>query len=250
MTIDYTLQSGSHEKREIGMCAMEWVAFLANEPHSDAPDCVSPVLTQFCVVFNDRLPDDRRQRLRPYLTRTIGTRDDGHDEERAWMCLDWLIRVYAPTWLSLAHLEDAAERLRSLPPVLAAENLTRAMDDVSYARDRADAAGAAAWDGDAAGAIFRAAARAAAWDAARAAAAAAAWDGDAAGAIFRAGAWHAARAAARAAAAAWDGDALQPTADLLQDWAFDLLDRMVGFNDEVIQLPEPMAREYERLLAA
>jgi hypothetical protein len=85
VSIDYTLKSGSHESREAGMCAMEWVAYLANEPHSDSPVCVSPVLRSFCIAFNDALPDGQRQRLHPYLTRCIGTAGDGRDEERAWL---------------------------------------------------------------------------------------------------------------------------------------------------------------------
>jgi hypothetical protein len=214
---------------------MEWVAYLAGEPHTDTPVCVSPILTRFCIAFNDGLPDDERQKLRPYLARTIGTRGDGLDQERSFMCADWLIRTYTPTWLDLAGLDEAANRLRSLPPVLAVENVTRSMDALNSARAEASAAGAAA----------RAAAWAAAWAAARAAAWDAAWAaaGDAAGAAAGAAAWDAAWAAA--GAAAWDAagdaaraaarDALAPTVLALQTSAFDLLDRMLP--TEIIQLP-------------
>ncbi len=34
-----------------------------------------------------------RQRLRPYLARTIGPAEDGFDSTRSWLALDWLIRV-------------------------------------------------------------------------------------------------------------------------------------------------------------
>src|ERR1700752_2452214 len=76
MSTDYTLAYGTHSTPEDGRCAMEWVSYLAGEPHSDEPACVSPVLRIFCATLNDALDDDRRQRLRPYLTRTIGTADD------------------------------------------------------------------------------------------------------------------------------------------------------------------------------
>jgi hypothetical protein len=200
---DYFLSKGAHSRATDGRCAMEWVAYLAGERHSDSPVCVSPVLKTFCISFNDALDDEQRQKLRPYLARTIGTAGDGLDEERAWLATDWLIRTYTPAWLSLAHLDAAAERLRALPPVLAVENLTRAMDALNGARSEAAAAGDAAW--------------AAAWDAAWAAA------GDAAGDAARDAAWAAA------------GDALQPTVIDLQTSAFDLLDRMLP--TEVIQLP-------------
>jgi hypothetical protein len=97
---------------------MEWVSSLAGERHSDAPLCVSPVVRRFCTTLNDALDDVARQRILPYLARTIGTAGDGLDERRSWMALDWLIRVYAPTWLAAAHLPHSADALRSLPAVL------------------------------------------------------------------------------------------------------------------------------------
>jgi hypothetical protein len=238
---DYTLSKGSHTTANEGRCAMEFVAYLANEPHSDTPVCVSPVLRRFCIAFNDSLDDVNRQRLRPYLARTIGTSGDGLDEERSWLAMDWLIRTYTPTWLALAGIDDVAERLRSLPPVLAVEILNRAIPDLREGRRKAavarDAAGAAAGDaaraaagavagagaaaGDAAGDAAWAAAGDAAWDAARAAAGAVAGAGAAAGA--------AAGDAAGAGAAAGDAakDALAPTISELHESAFVLLDRML-----------------------
>ncbi len=72
----------------------------------------------FCTTLNDALDDVTRQRILPYLLRTIGTAGDGLDERRYWMALDWLIRVYAPTWLAAARLPHPADALRSLPAVL------------------------------------------------------------------------------------------------------------------------------------
>ena len=115
MSSDYRLGYGTHATPEDGRCAMEWVSYLAGEPHSDHPGCVSPVLRAFCMTLNDSLEDGPRQRLRPYLVRTIGTADDGLDETRSWMALDWLIRTYAPSWLAMAGLAGSAHRLDSLP---------------------------------------------------------------------------------------------------------------------------------------
>jgi hypothetical protein len=226
-TNPYLLSSGSHKSADDGRCAMEWVAYLAGEKHSDQPVCVSPMLKEFCIRLNDALPDDQRQRMRPYLARTIGTAGDRLDESRRWLCADWLIREYTPTFLELVpSLKARADALRVLPPVLAAEDVKRAMVDLSAARSEASAAraaaraavGAAAWDavGDAAWA----AAGAAAWDAARDAAWAENWD--------------AARAAARAAA----GDALVPSVLALQNSVLSpggLLDRMLP--TEVVRVP-------------
>jgi hypothetical protein len=217
---DYFLSKGGHSTAADGRCAMEWVAYLAGEEHSDSPVCVSPVLQPFCINLNDSLPDEKRQQLRPYLARCIGTAGDGRDDERRWLCADWLIRTYTPAWLRLVpSLQGHADTLAALPPVLATENVDRAMRDLRAARSDAAAAWAAA--GDAAGDAARDAARDVAWDVAWDAAWAVAWDA----------AWAVARDAAGDAA----GDALKPTVDEIQDSLIGLLDWMLP--TELVQLP-------------
>ncbi|MGE0289090.1 MAG: hypothetical protein AB7I42_22810 [Bradyrhizobium sp.] len=208
---------------------MELVAWLAGEPHTDHPACVSPVIAGFVRTWNDALPDaDRTRILRPLLPALIGTATTDADERaRARLATDWLIRTFTPAWLDAAHLTEDAAALRSLPEVATVADIIGAQPVLDRTRRSAAAARAAAWD--AAWAAARAAAwdaaRAAAWAAARAAAGAAAWDAaraaawaaaraaawDAAGDAAGAAAWDAARAAAWAAAraAAWDaaGDA-------------------------------------------
>jgi hypothetical protein len=249
-----SLKHGAHRDFEQGMCAMEAAAYIANEPHSASPACVCSVLTSFMVGWNDGLPsdEDRDRLLKPLIPRLLGTAGDGHADERSWLAIDWLIRVYTPAWLAtVPALVEHADRLRALPPVLAMENVTRAMEVITPARKDAaaawaaartaagdaawDAARTAAWDAarDAAGDAARTAAGDAAWaaagDAARDAARAAAWDAarDAAGAA----AGDAARAAARDAA--WDaaGDALKPTVTALQASASLLAENMIALGE-------------------
>lgn len=255
MSIDYyTLAYGTHASPEDGRCAMEWVSHLAGEPHTDEPTCVSPVLRAFCVALNDGLEDAPRQRLRLYLGRTIGTAGDGLDNWRAWMAMDWLVRTYTPTWLSLAGLCDAADRLRSLREVSDVADLGPALRALRFARKRARSewgAGRNGWLTP--GLIARATAREAAW----ATAAAAAW------AAARAGVGDAAGDRARAAARAAAGDAaatlvraartgasrvetreaakasLAAPLEEMQDAAFVLLDRMLPLVD----VPAPAVRD-------
>ena len=216
MTIDtITLATGAHSKPESGMCLLEAASYVAGEAFSDRPQCVSPVLGAFGRALNDVLPDASRQRLVPLIPRIIGTRDDGHDERRSYIALDWLIRTYLPAFLDLA-LPDEAAKVRALQPIT----------DMPTA----EAAGPvvrAAWEaaGDAAGEAAGAAARAAAGEAARAAAGEAA--GDAAGDVAGA----AARAAARAAAGVSARDFLAPTVARLQNSAIAL------FDERLIDVP-------------
>jgi hypothetical protein len=197
------LSKGNHPRPFEGetptMCAQEFASYLAGEPHSDSPKCVSPVLNRFMVSFNDSLDDEQRQRLRPYIVRTLGTAGDGQDGARSYMALDWLIRVHTPAFLAAAGLTEEAEKLRGLAAIEGIEQARAATPCVT-------AAGAAAWAaaGDAAGAAARDATWAAAGDAA--------WDA--------------------AGAAAWD--ALQSTVSALQSSAFNLLERMLdpsGMHD-------------------
>ena len=109
-----TLKSGSHATREEGVCAMEAVAWLAGEPHSDAPECASPVIAAFLRSWNDNLPtdEDRQRLLRPLLPLVIGTRADNATELwRPYMALDWLVPgAYAgvaassPAWMTTQRL--------------------------------------------------------------------------------------------------------------------------------------------------
>jgi hypothetical protein len=243
---------------------MEWVSYMAGEPHSDQPACVSPVLRAMCIALNDGLEHDPRQRLRPYLTRTIGTADDGLDSARGWMAMDWLTRVYTPAWLRLAGLVGIAERLETIEEVSDTDRLRRALELLEEARHEARGARARAYRTPlptgwaaalAAGLTGReaawACAGAAAWAAARigigdiagdrARAAARAAAGDAAAIAVRHSREASRRAGVRTAARA----ALEPTLEMLADSAMDLLDRMLP--TEHLPLPEPVAHRRDAI---
>ena len=257
MTDDYTLAYGTHSTPQDGRCAMEWVSYLAGESHSDQPACVSPVLRSMCIALNDGLDQGPRQRLRPYLTRTIGTAGDGLDTTRAWMAMDWLARLYTPAWLRLAGLHAAADRLAALETLTSAPTLSAALDALEDVRHEARVARGHAFraplpTGWAAGVAAAMAGREAAWACAGAAAWAAARigigeaDGDRARAAARAAAGDAAAIAVRHSRQAAGGGgvrmiaraALAPTVDALSDSALRLLDRMLP--TEVLTLPEPV----------
>src|SRR5690606_35073930 len=77
------LGAGAHDSREAGMNAMEAVAWIAGEPHSDTPECTCPVIAKFIRSWNDALPDEDRTRLlRPLLPALIGTRGSEEIEDR------------------------------------------------------------------------------------------------------------------------------------------------------------------------
>lgn len=232
-TAHITLSKGQHTSPEDGMCVMELAAYIAGEPHTDHPVCVSPVIASFLRSWNDKLNDTDRQMLRPYADKVLHTADQ-HDEQRAWLAADWLIREHLPTWLDFAGLSQHAASLRDLETIDCVTRLPQANVTVSIARDAsrdasrdAEPAMCATWAAGGAGI----AAWSAAWGAARNTAWAA---GDAAGASRDA--FDAARAAASvaASAAAWAAarQNLAPTVSLLQQSALGLLDRMIAVGKE------------------
>ncbi len=117
----FKLDKGAHAPPANGpteACVMELVAYIAGEPWSDNPECVSPVLTAFLQRWNDDLDDEGRQKLKPFIPRVIGTAGDGQDVARAWLATDWLVRVHTPAWLELAGVKESAVALRALPPLV------------------------------------------------------------------------------------------------------------------------------------
>lgn len=142
---EITLLSGSHDTPTNGPegCAMEIASWLAGEPWSDHPPCVSPVIGSFLRRWNDDLDNEGSQMLKPHLPRVVGTNAE-HDEERAWMLTDWLVRVCAPAWLELAGVEESPAALRSLPPITK-ETVSAAQPTIDKARKKGAAARAAGW---------------------------------------------------------------------------------------------------------
>jgi hypothetical protein len=271
MTEDYLLSYGTHATPDEGRCAMEWVSYLAGEPHSDSPACVSPVLRALCISLNDDLPERPRQRLRPYLARTIGTAGDGLDEERAWLAMDWLMRTYAPRWLSLVSLEAEAAGLADGPEITDGGALRAALEPLERARAATRRSRAAAFSSVGnpitswtAQVRLGRSGREAAWACAGAAVWAAArlgigeLDGDRARASARSLAGDAAAIAVRRLR---DDDvcgrlagrdalrtALGPTLQALADSSIDLLDRMLP--TESLSLPTTAATSSDRLASS
>jgi hypothetical protein len=138
---EITLQPGSHNTREDGLCVMEAVAWLAGEKHSDMPKCASPVISQYCQVLNDAGPEFR-ERLKPYIYKIIGTVSPELDQARGFIAADYAVRVFAPIALRHAGLTQEANSLELLSRIVDRETAAYAYA-YSAAYDAAYAATAA-----------------------------------------------------------------------------------------------------------
>jgi len=138
---DITLETLPHGRRGLRLTFLELVSWLAHEHHSDAPECVSPVLATYSRWFASALDDRRRQELKNRARRMIGTGRTERaataisagtmtaaDVDRAWLAVDWLIRVQATAWLRLAGLTEAAGRIESIGPATDRGDLLQAVD--------------------------------------------------------------------------------------------------------------------------
>ncbi|MEO6595589.1 MAG: hypothetical protein ABIP94_12625 [Planctomycetota bacterium] len=128
------LQRGAHASRDDGMCAMEMVAWLAGEAHSDEPVCSCPVLSAFVRACNDAMTDEARNRhLRPLVPLLVNTRGKAAAERaRGMLVIDTLVRRLLPAWLRRHHRPDEARLLGELPPLLRLEDARAALRAVDH----------------------------------------------------------------------------------------------------------------------
>ena len=140
------LRYGSHGTSDKGMCAMEAVAWLANEPHSDRPACTCSVIAAFVRRFNDRLrtDEDRTLLLRPLLLELIGTRSTGLYvmRQRAYLAADWSVRTMLPILFRAFGWTEAADQCTNAAPIVDRQTALMGRDIARQAQAAAAAAAA------------------------------------------------------------------------------------------------------------
>jgi hypothetical protein len=214
------LELGSHAERSDGLCAMEAVAWFADEPHSDSPKCASPVAAAFVRRWNDDVGDADRQALLalvPQLARSRGSYIV--EQRRGLAAADWLVRNHTVTWLRAGGLRLAADAIAGLGRLEAWNDGARWVQPLGRARDLASAAGGgspadgwmAGWD------PARDAARDASWVAARDSGQVACW----------LAIWDDARIAARHAAWRASPSSVEDAAGELSASAWNLLESIL-----------------------
>jgi hypothetical protein len=90
-----TLVKGVGSRRRGELCIMSFVALLAGEPHTDHPASASPLIRNLAIPINDAMPDELRQRLKPFAARIVGT-NDGCDRARVEVLRQSLLTEILP----------------------------------------------------------------------------------------------------------------------------------------------------------
>lgn len=160
----------------------------------------SLVAGAWATALNSAWDDEQRQLLKPYTDRLPGSATGPADEEtRAWLLIDWMVRVHTPALLRLTGLDEHARALESLERIADPPSARAALASLEEAHKASFP--------DAFAGLANDATRIAAWAATGDAAGIADWAADAPWDAWRAASWIAARVAARTAAAedaAWD----------------------------------------------
>lgn len=93
------LSKGKHTSKEHGACVMELASMLADEPFSDHPASVCPVIGSLLRAYNDSIDDDRGQDLYGYAARVVGSRGSMQlERERAEYVSAWMAKPRARRW--------------------------------------------------------------------------------------------------------------------------------------------------------
>jgi len=82
------LEEGAHLPGSRKLCAMEAVAWLAGEKHSDQPECACPIIGVFVRCTNDYASNRMRQELAAFLPRILDSRDSFEVMERRFTVLE------------------------------------------------------------------------------------------------------------------------------------------------------------------
>jgi membrane protein involved in colicin uptake len=145
------LEIGNHNTPDQGACVIEWLRLHEGQEFSDKRlDCQCPALHRALIGFNDRMPDEPRQELKAIALKTLGTANDGKQQERAYRLADVACREWAPLALEARGYPEQAAKLRALTPVRtkvsarAASKACRAVAAVCAAGDAVCAANDAA----------------------------------------------------------------------------------------------------------
>lgn len=123
------LENGVHKSASHGMSLLEAASWISEEqPFSDSPSCVCPVIGDFVRPIANLLSKHNRQSLKTLLPLIIGSTNPDAVVRRGLMAADIAVRVFAPMALRGVGLETEAIKIESLPEIVDEETSKAAYD--------------------------------------------------------------------------------------------------------------------------
>lgn len=110
----YDLRRSSTDHPANGACLFDAGMWLVYGRIGDNPPCSCPIIRRYAIGLNDMMPDDQRQRLKPFILRVVGNRDPGAGLSRLHVIVLETVRRIVPMALDRQYPALAA-KLRALP---------------------------------------------------------------------------------------------------------------------------------------
>ena len=92
----YDLRKGSTDHPANGACLFDAGMWLVYGRIGDNPPCSCPVIRSYAIELNDRMPDNQRQKLKPFILRVVGNRDPEAETARARLIVLETARCVVP----------------------------------------------------------------------------------------------------------------------------------------------------------
>ena len=149
----YDLRRGSTDHPANGACLFDAGMWLVYGRIGDNPPCSCPVIREYAIALNDRMPDAERQRLKPFILRVVGNRDrEAEPARRRYIHLETARRVVPMGFDRLRP--DLAAQMRALPDNATERQIRDLMQTARAATAAATADAAAAYAAAAAATVW------------------------------------------------------------------------------------------------
>lgn len=111
-----------------------------DDRHAGATQSLGSVLDAFLSSWSDDVDHDVRRIIAARAHGPAAAAGPEGDERRAWMCVDWLVRTYAPAWLAFAGVDQSAAALRLHDELTDTRSLDAALRTIGAVRAQVDSA--------------------------------------------------------------------------------------------------------------
>jgi hypothetical protein len=139
----YDLRRGNTDHPGNGACLYDAAKWISYGEIGDDPPCACPVIRAYAIGLNDMLPDDQRQRLKPFILRVAHNRDPESEPARAEYLIRRAVGAILPIALEADRLMERAAELRRVAREGTLEDLRSVAVDVRVVAADAGCAAAA-----------------------------------------------------------------------------------------------------------